>query len=282
MNIITIAQNVPGPVAVARLVRRGARAIKIEPPSGDQLAALCPAWYTELHEGVTVHRLDLKSAEGGRALRSMLRECDVFIASQRPAALARLGLDAATMTRQFPNSRHLNIVGDTSHPEHAGHDLTYLAQHGLLQAAMPLTLIADMLGAERAYTAAIELMQEPPGTNRVIGLADAIDDLAAPLRHGLTAPGGVLGGGNPAYAIYAAREGAIAVAALEPHFRARLYAALGLADGSDPGNVFATRTAIEWEQWARPLDLPIVAIRDDQGRTPKSSRGVRRLCIEKS
>lgn len=261
MTIITIAQNVPGPVAVSRLVRRGARVIKIEPPSGDQLAALCPAWYAELHHDVTVHRLDLKSAEGGRALRSMLDECDVFIASQRPAALARLGLDAATLTREFPNTRHLNIVGDTSHPERAGHDLTYLARHGLLQAAMPLTLIADMVGAERAYTAAIELMQEPPGANRVIGLADAIYDLAAPLRHGLTAPGGVLGGGNPAYAIYAAREGAIAVAALEPHFRARLYESIGLADGVDLREVFKTKSADEWEKWARTRDLPLVALR---------------------
>ena len=39
--------------------------------------------------------------------------------------------------------------------------------------------IADMIGAERAYTAAIELMQLPPGANRVVGLADAIHDLAA-------------------------------------------------------------------------------------------------------
>jgi alpha-methylacyl-CoA racemase len=261
MNIVTVAQNVPGPVAVARLVRRGARAIKIEPPAGDQLAALCPTWYAELHQGIEVQRLDLKSAAGMTALGSLLGTCDVFIASQRPAALSRLGLDAATMTREFPHVRHLNIVGDTAHPEHAGHDLTYLAQHGLLRDAMPLTLIADMVGAERAYTAAIELMQQPPGASGVVGLADAIYDLAAPLRHGLTSPGGVLGGGNPAYGIYPAREGTIAVAALEPHFRARLYELLALADGTDPGEVFQTRSAAEWEAWAGTHDLPIVALR---------------------
>lgn len=261
MKIVTIAQNVPGPVAVARLVRRGARAIKIEPPAGDQLARLCPAWYAELHDGVDVHRVDLKSADGMNALRSMLSECDLFIASQRPAALARLGLDAASLANDFPKTRHLNIVGDTANPEHAGHDLTYLAQHGLLRETMPLTLLADMVGAERAYTAAIELMQQPGRASRVVGLADAIYDLAAPLRHGLTAPGGVLGGGDPAYAIYAAREGAIAVAALEPHFRARFYESMGLADGADPGPVLKTKSAIEWEHWARAHDLPISAIK---------------------
>jgi hypothetical protein len=118
-----------------------------------------------------------------------------------------------------------------------------------------------MVGAERAYAAAIELMTEAPGSQRVVGLANVIHDLAAPLRHGLTAPGGPLGGGNPAYGLYAAREGMIAVAALEPHFRARLYESLGLADGSDPTAAFKTRTAPEWEDWARPLDLPIVAVK---------------------
>ena len=262
MRIVTLAQNVPGPVAVARLVQRGARAIKIEPPSGDQLAGICPSWYDEVHRGVDVERLDLKSADGKARLHTLLSATDILIASQRPAALARLGLDAAALARDLPALRHLNIVGEIANPEHAGHDLTYLAQHGLLGHAMPLTLIADMVGAERAYTAAIELMHEPPGSSCVVGLADAIHDLAAPLRHGLTRPGGHLGGGNPAYRVYPAREGTIAVAALEPHFRARLYELLGLHDGSDPSGTFMTRTAAEWESWARQHDLPLVAVRE--------------------
>jgi alpha-methylacyl-CoA racemase len=271
MNIVSIAQNVPGPVAVAKLVRRGAHAIKIEPPSGDQLATLCPAWYQELHEGVRVERVDLKTAAGIDMLKTWLRSSDLLIASQRPAALERLGLDGPALVRDFPTLRHLNIVGDTAHPEHAGHDLTYLAHHGLIGEAMPLTLLADLVGAERACLAAIELMHSPPGSRRVVGLADAIDDLAAPLRHGLTTPGGHLGGGNPAYRLYAARDGRIAVAALEPHFRARLYELLGASDGTDLSKAFATKSAREWEQWARDHDLPIVAVRDDWGQTPKSS-----------
>ncbi len=125
---------------------------------------------------------------------------------------------------------------------------------------MPLTLIADMAGAERAH-AAIKDVMHYPGASRVVGLFDVLHDLAAPLRHGLTASGAHLGGGNPAYGIYATREGAIAVGALEPHFRARLYEGLGLADGADPSGVFATKTASEWEQWASACDLPLVALR---------------------
>jgi alpha-methylacyl-CoA racemase len=256
-----MAQNVPGPVAVSRAVANGARAVKVEPVSGDPLATLCPPWYAVLHQQVTVERLDLKSAAGMARMRSLLAEADVFVASHRPAALARLGLDPSSLSRHYPQLRHVNIVGDTAHPEEPGHDLTYQARAGLLQRGMPLTLAADMAGAERAHAAINDVMHQPGG-GRVVGLYDALRDLAAPLHYGLTAPGAVLNGGNPAYAIYAAREGAIAVGALEPHFRARLYEGLGLTDGADPSAVFATRTAAEWEAWAAARDLPLVTIRE--------------------
>ena len=56
----------------------------------------------------------------------------------------------------------------------------------------------------------------------------------------------------------------IAVAALEPHFRARLYELLALDEGSDPGKTFKARTAAEWESWALEHDLPIVHLLDEK------------------
>jgi len=269
VKIVSIALNVPGPVAVARLVAEGAQAIKIEPPSGDPLHGLCQRWYDDLHRGMAVERIDLKTTGGRTRMMLLLRDADVFLASQRPAALARLGLDAPSLGPAFPLLRHVNIVGDTRNPEEPGHDLTYQARAGLLPAlsgvegrhALPLTLFADMAGAERAHAAIKDVLKQP-GSSRDVGLYDALSDLAAPLRYGLTAAGGHLGGRNPAYGIYAARDGAIAVTALEAHFRARLYEGLGLTDGDDPSAVFATKTAIEWEQWAAARDLPLVAIRE--------------------
>jgi len=263
-----MAQNVPGPVAVARAVADGAHAIKIEAPAGDPLERLCKPWYDELHSGVSVERLDLKSPSGLARIKTLLAHADIFVTSQRPSALARLGLDRDALSPHYPDLRHVNIVGDTANPEEPGHDLTYQARAGLLPApsaagahsAMPLTLIADMAGAERAH-AAIKDVRHHPGASEVVGLYNVLHDLAAPLRHGLTASGGHLGGGNPAYGIYATRHGAIAVGALEPHFRARLYEGLGLADGADPTAVFATKTATEWEQWASARDLPLVSIK---------------------
>src|SRR4051812_37163540 len=254
-----MAQNVPGPAAVARAVAAGARAVKIEAPWGDPLETLCLAWYRDLHRDVRVERLDLKTSTGIAQLKVFLADADVFVASHRPSALRRLALDATSLHRDFPTLRHVNIVGDAANPEEPGHDLTYQARAGLLQHAMPLTLIADMIGVERAHAAITEVMREPGGI-RLIGLFDALQDLAAPLHYGLTAPGGPLNGGNPAYAIYQASEGAIAVGALEPHFRARLYEGLELPDGADLTAIFATRTARHWEQWALDRDIPLVAI----------------------
>ncbi|MGE0865065.1 MAG: CoA transferase [Vicinamibacterales bacterium] len=260
MQIVTMAQNVPGPVAVARLVAGGASAIKIEAPWGDPLEGFCKPWYDELHAGVRVVRLDLKSDDGMRALIDLLGSADVFIASHRPAALTRLGLDAASLALRLPLLRHVNIVGDTAHPDEAGHDVTYQAKAGLIQDGLPKTLLADLLGAERAHAAVLEMMHKGPGGSRVVGLFDALAGLVAPLRHGLTAVGGVLGGGNPAYGVYAASNGRVAVAALEPHFRDRLYTALGLADGSPLTDIFKTKTAADWEQWSAEHDIPLKSI----------------------
>lgn len=260
VRIVSMALNVPGPVALSRAVADGARAIKIEPPWGDPLATLCRPWYDDLHNGVSIEQIDLKSIAGAMRMRELLDDADIFFASHRPSALTRLRLDAATLAGDFPELRHVNLVGDTANPEEAGHDLTYQARAGLLNDRMPLTLIADMVGAERAHAVLKDVMHHP-GAVRVVGLFDALRDLAAPLYRGLTGEGRYLGGANPAYAIYQTRDGAIAVAALEPHFRSALYEGLGLEDGADPAGVFATRTAVEWEQWAAARDLPLVALK---------------------
>jgi crotonobetainyl-CoA:carnitine CoA-transferase CaiB-like acyl-CoA transferase len=262
-RILTIALNVPGPLAAARLRDAGATVSKIEPPGGDPLKEFCPTWYEQLHSGVSVERLNLKSPDGAARIRNLLAECDLFVASQRPAALERLGLDADTLTGDgstYRRLRHLNIVGELARPEIAGHDLTYLARAGLLGGELPRTLIADVIGSERAFSTALLLLHEPAGSRAVVGLFDSLAPLVAPLAHGLTAPGRLLGGALPAYGIYDTRDGRIAVAALEPHFRQRLYELLGASDHRGIAAVLRTRTAAEWEGWALSHDLPMSVV----------------------
>jgi crotonobetainyl-CoA:carnitine CoA-transferase CaiB-like acyl-CoA transferase len=263
VRVVTIALNAPGPLAAARLRECGATVLKVEPPGGDPMKRVCRGWYDELHRGVTVEEIDLKSDAGRARLRPWLGDADLFLASQRPSALARLGLDAATLLAADSPARrlrHLNIVGEVARPEIAGHDLTYLARAGLLGAELPRTLAADVLGSERAFSTALLLLREPPGARAEVGLFDALEPLVAPLRHGLTGPGSVFER-LPWYRVYAAREGRVAVAALEPHFTARLYAALEAPEGADLSAAFLARTAAEWEAWGDRHDLPIAALR---------------------
>ena len=260
IRVVTLAQNVPGPLAVARLRRGGAEVIKIEPPAGDPFLALSPAWHAEMHAGISIARLDLKTDEGRERLTTLLAETDVFITSQRPSALARLSLDPDTLRSRNPRLRMLRIVGSVRDPEQPGHDLTYQAQVGLLGDGMPRTLAADVMASERAFAGVLSLLRQPPGSLMDVGLVESLEPLLAPLRHGLTTSTGTLGGGAPRYGVYSTKAGRIAVAALEPHFEQALYRHLELPIGSDPSSCFLERTASEWEAWASERDLPIVAV----------------------
>jgi len=271
VRVVTIAQNVPGPLAAARMRQAGAHVTKIEPPGGDPFLALSPAWHAEMHAGIAIECLDLKADDGQARMTALLADADLVVASQRPSALARLGLDPDAVRSRFPRLRILRIVGSVRDPEHPGHDLTYQALAGLLGDSMPRTLAADVMASERAFAAALALLRLPPGSVMDVGLVESVDPLLASLRHGLTTAGGVLGGGAPRYRLYPAKAGRVAVAALEPHFEARLNRELDLETGSDPSRRFLDRTALEWERWARERDLPIVAVRNDGWSTMAES-----------
>ncbi len=261
VSLLSFALNVPGPVAVARLVAEGATAVKVEPPGGDPLAEYSRAWYDTLHAGVTIVPLDLKTGEGRAALEPSVARADVVLTSQRPAALARLDLAPDALMARHPHLRVVTIVGDRSAPGLPGHDVTYQAEAGLLRADLPATFLADLAGAAEAVTAVLLALREPAGTHRVVGLRDALAPFAAPRRHGLTGPDGRFGGADPAYGVYAAADGLVAVAALEPHFRARLYAALGLPVDAPLHDVIRARTCDAWDTFARAHDVPLSRVR---------------------
>ncbi len=270
IRVVTTALNLPGPAACARLRDLGATVAKVEPPAGDPMERFHPEWYRKLHEGMTIGRLDLKSETGLRAMERLLEGADLLVTAQRASALERMGLGAADLSTRHPRLCHVAITGHASPADDlAGHDLTYLAAHALVSPpSMPRTLFADMAGAERAVSTALALLvareRTGKGQRATSALADAAAFLAQPLHQGLTRPGALLGGGNPAYNLYPAREGWIAVAALEPHFEKKLgdKFALGRLTVDALKAVFAAHDPEYWEEWGRRNDVPIVAVRD--------------------
>ena len=97
-----------------------------------------------------------------------------------------------------------------------------------------------------------------------VALSEAARSFAGPLHQGLTTPDGDLGGGFPGYGLYRVRDGHVALATLEPHFWKRLLQELGVEGEShqDLEQIFETRSAEQWEEWAIERDLPLVAVRE--------------------
>ena len=261
LSAVCMAANVPGPAAAALLAAQGMAVVKIEPPSGDLTAHAMPQWYAELNRAARVETVDLRSAPGQARFRELLAGADLLISSHRRAALARLGITVPALAAVNPRLAWVEIVGDEDAPDVPGHDLTYQAAAGLLDGRMPRTVIADMAGAEAAARAAVILLlareRGRPQRHAAVGLRQAAERFAAPVRHGVTVGGGLLDGSLPDYAIHRLRDGLVACAALEPHFSARL---AEVAGGDIPG-FFAGLTAEECRALAIERDLPLEPFR---------------------
>ncbi len=270
VRVVSLAVNLPGPLTAARYVELGAHVTKVVPPGGDPLAWVSPEWHDNLKEDQEVLTLDLKDEAGQARLAQLLVEADVLLTATRPAALERLELDWPTLSANYPRLCQVAIVGYGPPDENrAGHDLTYQASAGLLQAPeFPRIPLADYAGSERAVTATLALLWERDRTGHggraVVSMVDALRPYAHALCYGLLAPGTLLGGASPLYGLYRTRDGWIALAALEPHFRERLKKSLGIESLTSVvlGSAFETRTSAEWDQWAKEQDIPLSAVND--------------------
>jgi alpha-methylacyl-CoA racemase len=289
IRILSVALNLPGPAALMRLADMGAKCTKLEPlpPAGsakgatsDPMGLYAPHAYAHLHAGVKVVQADLKSDKGQAQLHKLLASSDVLLTSFRPSALKKLGMSWADLHTQFPALNMVSIVGSAgAGAEIPGHDLTYLAANDLVtDLRLPATLFADMAGSLQASEAVLKTLWQRAKPGRTHGkgvfhevaLEDAAAYLALPRHWGLTAPKGSVGGAHAGYAVYACKNGRVAVAALEPHFAARLAEVAGLPAAKPGQNVmlqpktknhltvfFATLTRKQVDAMAVANDLPL-------------------------
>jgi len=279
VRILSLALNIPGPMALMRLAAMGARCSKIEPPGGDPMRHYNVEAYAEMHVGVKVLQADLRSAAGQARLERQLTRTDVLLTSFRPSGLARLGLDWKGLHRRHPALSQVAIVGALGErAEEPGHDLTYMAENDLVDGlGQPPTLYADMGGSLMASEAVLQVVlqrqRSSKGTYVEVALAGASAYLGTPRRWGMTLPGAVLGGGHAGYRMYLCKDGRVAVAALEPHFAAALCQAVGVAGSSrrdmlDPAThdavarCFASRSCAELDALGHSRDIPIHTLKD--------------------
>jgi len=283
VRVLTLALNLPGPAAVMRLRAMGAQCTKLEPlpPKGqrtaDPMGLYKQAAYDAMHAGVTCVHADLKSEKGQATLHRQLARTDVLITSFRPSALNKLGLDWKSLHARYPNLCMIRIVGAPgSRADEPGHDLTYLAENGLVpDLSLPATLYADMGGSLLTTEAVLQalLLRQSKKAQGVfqeiaVALSDAAAYLALPRQWGLTTPDGDVGGAHAGYRVYACKNGRVAVAALEPHFALRLCVAAGLpekaagqmharATQAAIAQLFQSQTRAQLDKLAVQQDIPL-------------------------
>ena len=116
--VIALEQAVAAPFCSSRLSDAGARVIKVERKGvGDFARAYDTAangegaYFTWLNRGKESVALDIKAAEDRDILLKMLENADVFIQNLLPGALAKLGLDSASLRERFPRLVTCDITG---------------------------------------------------------------------------------------------------------------------------------------------------------------------------
>lgn len=277
VRVLSLALNLPGPAALLRVAKMGAKCTKVNPPNGDPMAFYTQEGYATLHTGVKEVTCDLKSAAGQKSLHQWLAKTDVLLTSFRPSALNKLGLGWKSLHKLYPQLSCVSVVGAPGPlAEIPGHDLTYQAEVNLVPGLqLPASLFADMGGAIMASEAILKatVIQRASGKGSFheVALSDAAAWLALPRQWGMTLPKGAVGGAHAGYKIYACQNGRVAVAALEPHFAKALCDAAGVHKSDvktlfSPqthqtiADFFASHTRNQLEKLATDKDIPLMTL----------------------
>jgi len=118
IRILDLTRVVMGPLATQILADQGADVIVVEPAGGDTNRVMGPGPHPDF-SGISLNllrnkrsvELDLKSDEGMAAIRRLIEQSDVVVATMRPLALERLGLDYASVAAITPNIVYCQAQG---------------------------------------------------------------------------------------------------------------------------------------------------------------------------
>ncbi len=149
IRVLELGNYMAGPYAGTLLADMGADVIKVESPSGgDYARALGPfapgsadgAGFVRLDRNKRSVALDLKSAAGKRAFRTLVGGTDVIIENLRAGTLDGLGVGYDTLALDHPRLIYCSITGyGRTGPDRdrAGLDLILQAESGLMSVSRP-------------------------------------------------------------------------------------------------------------------------------------------------
>jgi crotonobetainyl-CoA:carnitine CoA-transferase CaiB-like acyl-CoA transferase len=175
-----------GPYCTQLLGEMGADIIKLEPPEGDVVRQIGPArnagmgcMFLTINRGKRSLCLDLKTEGGRAAARRVAATCDVMVTNVRPRAMARLGLDAASLSAADPRLVYCALVGFGQSGPYAEQP----AYDDLIQGLAAIPHLAERAGAAQPRYAPLAM------ADRVTGLHALSAILAALLERARTGRG---------------------------------------------------------------------------------------------
>lgn len=283
--------------------------LRLTPPLVGDTSGL----FLSLNRGKRSACLDLKKASAQAAVLRMVERYDVVFEQFRPGVLDRLGLGHAKLMERNPRLVVCALTGygqDGPLAHRAGHDLNYVARAGVLGFQGPPDAppqppgfqLADIGGGLWSVIGILAALHERAhtGRGRVVDVAMVEASMGfAAATFGQLASGQVPRRGDEAltgalamYNTYATQDGRhVSLGALEPKFWMAFCAGTGLeADLSAmiPGphqaalkeklrGLFASRTRVEWEAFARQHDCclePVLEPGEIEGDEHLRARGL--------
>jgi len=140
--VVDFTQLLPGAFAGRELLRLGARVVRVEPPTGDPMRTVAPAWHDALNAGKESVVCDLK--EDPTLAQVLLAHADVVLEGFRPGVAERLGGGPSGAPETVV---YCSITGVGAGDRRAWHDLNYLGWAGALAdtaPAVPPVQVADL------------------------------------------------------------------------------------------------------------------------------------------
>ena len=278
VKVLDLSAYIAGPYGCVLLADQGAHVIKVEPPAGDNLRNYPSTLKDESRAFLGVNRsklgivLDLKAADGIKALLELVKEADVLVHNFRPSVPARLGIAYEQLEKINPRLIYCTITGfGETGPlkDKAGYDQVLQSMTGMcaLQGKKgdPPEILygsivdyyAASLISSGVASALYEREKSGKGQNvgvsllrsaltlqsaRLIWAKDEPRDVGRDMRSG-----GITG-------IHPAQEGYLYISANTPHFWKSLCEKVGLSDLVDDErfNSVRKRSAME------PVIVPIL------------------------
>jgi alpha-methylacyl-CoA racemase len=302
IKIFDLTRLLPGAICSLLLADMGADVIKIEDMGAGDYARSMPPFVDEMGAFFRVSNrnkrslsINLKDAAGQDVFHRLIMEADVLIEGFRPEVTQRLKVDYPSLSAINPRLVYCSLSGwgqSGAYKERSGHDLNYVALHGLLggmREAQPLGgQIADVGGAYVGVMGILAALLKRERTKTGDYIDVSLSESAIPFALyqlvesqiiGMKGGQGSLTGYMAYYDVYKSRDNrAMALGAIETKFWENFCKAIGRSDWiarhsdilnqaalkADLTSLFATKTAQEWETLLGNVDCCFTLVRSPE------------------